>query len=120
MCGLRLDRCVRDECGWCSIESVTGERVLEPTGTEEDGTIELCPVDYPTLLPVQKCALLSLRRLLREGVAKDVPTSVDGLLKLIDAGTSVVQASPVVPDLRFRRQSKLFAYSRTSCTDRGD
>ena len=81
--GIRRVRC---EFGWCSIQSKTGEHILEVACTENDCAVELRPADYPMLLPVRRCALLSLRRLLREGQTDDHETYVQALSQLICAG----------------------------------
>ena len=81
--GIRRVRC---EFGWCSVESKTGEQILECAGTENDCTIELQSADFPMLLPVRRCALLSLRRLLREGQADDQEAYVQALSQLIYVG----------------------------------
>lgn len=81
--GIRRVRCDR---GWCSVESKTGERILERADTDEAGRVELHPADFPTLLPVRRCALLSLRRLLRESEEDDQVAYVRALSQLILPG----------------------------------
>jgi hypothetical protein len=75
---------VRCERGWCSLVSATGERVLEHAGSEEDCQVELRPADHPSLLPVRKCAVLSLRRLLR--AEREPAMYVEALSRLVVAG----------------------------------